>query len=68
MKEEMLRFLGKVFFNKVKQRRAEMELTQENMSKSMNKSKSKKKNIFNRWLIFINEYDIAKPKQKITKK
>lgn len=41
--EEMLRFLGKVFFNKVKQRRAEMELTQENMSKSMNKSKSKKK-------------------------
>ena len=41
--EEMLRFLGKVFFNKVKQRRAEMELTQENMSKNMNKSKSKKK-------------------------
>ena len=25
----------------------------------------KRKNIFNRWLIFINEYDIAKPKQKI---
>ena len=32
--EELLKFLGKVFFNKVKKRRAEMELTQENISKS----------------------------------
>ena len=42
--QELLKFLGKVFYNKVKQRRAEMELTQESTTiKSLNKSKSKKK-------------------------
>ena len=41
--QELLRFLGKVFYNKVKQRRAEMELTQESTIKSLCKSKSRKK-------------------------
>ena len=41
--EKLLRFLGKVFYNKVKQRRAEMELTQENMSKTKSTINSKKK-------------------------
>ena len=40
--EELLKFLGKVFFNKVKQRRAEMELTTENQNQN-NKTRSKKK-------------------------
>ena len=40
--EELLKFLGKVFFNKVKQRRAEMELTIENQNNT-NKTRSKKK-------------------------
>ena len=41
--QELLKFLGKVFYNKVKQRRAEMELTQESTIKSLCKSKSRKK-------------------------
>jgi hypothetical protein len=40
--EELLKFLGKVFFNKVKQRRAEMELTIENQN-NKNKTRSKKR-------------------------
>ena len=42
--QELLRFLGKVFYNKVKQIRAEMELTQENESKALTKSSKKKLN------------------------
>ena len=38
--EELLKFLGKVFFNKVKKRREEMELTKENMNKTMTMSKN----------------------------
>jgi DNA-binding XRE family transcriptional regulator len=38
--EELLKFLGKVFFNKVKKRREEMELTKENMNKTMTISKN----------------------------
>ncbi len=44
--EELLKFLGKVFFNKVKQRRAEMELTienQNNTNANTNKSRINKK-------------------------
>ena len=41
--QELLKFLGKVFYNKVKQRRAEMELTQESTIKSLCKCKSRKK-------------------------
>ena len=41
--QELLKFLGKVFYNKVKQRRAEMELTQESTIKNLCKSKSRKK-------------------------
>ena len=39
--QELIKFLGKVFYNKVKQRRA--EITQEEMSKTMCGSRSKKK-------------------------
>ena len=39
--QELLRFLGKVFYNKVKKRRAEMELTQENENKALTKSSKK---------------------------
>ena len=41
--QELIKFLGKVFYNKVKQRRAETEITQEEMSKTMCGSRSKKK-------------------------
>ena len=41
--QELLKFLGKVFYNKVKQRRAETEIAQEEMSKTMCASRSKKK-------------------------
>ena len=41
--QELLKFLGKVFYNKVKQRRAETEIAQEEMSKTMCGSRSKKK-------------------------
>jgi len=40
--QELLKFLGKVFYNKVKQRRAETEMAQEEMSKTMHGSRSKK--------------------------
>ena len=40
--QELLRFLGKVFFKKVMQRRAEMELNQETMEQSFTKTRSKK--------------------------
>jgi DNA-binding XRE family transcriptional regulator len=41
--QELLKFLGKVFYNKVKQRRAEAEMAQEEMSKTMCGSRSRKK-------------------------
>ena len=41
--QELLKFLGKVFYNKVKQRRAEAEIAQEEMSKTMCGSRSRKK-------------------------
>ena len=57
--EELLRFLGKVFFNKVKQRRAEMELTQENMNNNMNMTKSRsKKKLNNKGNSSINNINI----------
>ena len=40
--QELLRFLGKVFFKKVMQRRAEMELNKETMEQSFTKTRSKK--------------------------
>jgi hypothetical protein len=40
--EELIRFLGKAFFNKVKQRRIDLEFTQENLT-TMNKNRNKKR-------------------------
>lgn len=52
--EELLKFLGKVFYNKVKQRRAEAELTQENLTKSKKKLNTKGNNNINNVNLQIN--------------